>query len=94
MKLTILFPKKIYSGEHVCKATKEVSLNNKRFEESTKKPSLAFGRRIDLIFSGGDVELSAGKWKKEGAAASQGLNQQTKNVRVNKVLLTKLLSVT
>lgn len=64
---------------------------NKRFEESTKKPSQAFGRRINVILAGGGVELSAGEWKKERASLSLSLQQQTKNVHVNKVLLTKLL---
>lgn len=74
----------------MCTASKEVVQDNQRFEP-TKKISHAFGRRIDMIISDGKVEFLGGEWKKEGASMALGLSQQTKNVRIIKDLLTKLL---
>ncbi|KAG0186017.1 hypothetical protein DFQ28_008443 [Apophysomyces sp. BC1034] len=77
----------INDGEHVCKASKAIADRNKRFD-STKKNSTTFGRRIDLMLTSKGIEFSTNEWKRNKVSLSTSLKQQSKNIRLNKGILT------
>ena len=52
------------------------------------------GRKIDLMIKSSGVQLSTSEWKKKkGVDKTTGKEQQVKNVRENKAILEKLLSL-
>ncbi|KAG2227070.1 hypothetical protein INT45_003800 [Circinella minor] len=79
----------IDSGEQVCKASTDIVKLNKRFggNPNNIKP---FGRKIDLIIAGQDIQLSTNEWKKHNVATSTVVRQQSKNIRMNKAILSSL----
>ncbi|KAF7722030.1 hypothetical protein EC973_003752 [Apophysomyces ossiformis] len=81
----------IDDGERVCQASKDIANRNMRFNGG-KKQLNAFGRRIDLILASSGVEFSTSEWKRDNVTLSTALKQQCKNVRMNKAILTNLLS--
>ncbi|KAI8989351.1 hypothetical protein BDB01DRAFT_718389, partial [Pilobolus umbonatus] len=52
-----------------------------------------FGRRIDLIIATKDIELSTSEWKRKKSPAAKCLQQQAKNIRVNKAILRYFLDL-
>ncbi|KAI7904361.1 uncharacterized protein BX663DRAFT_340006 [Cokeromyces recurvatus] len=75
-------------GEITCEATKIIAKEQAKIFSNTIRLSRSFGRRIDLILSAKEIELSANEWKKEKTVITQSLKQQNKNLRVNKAILT------
>ncbi|KAF7722249.1 hypothetical protein EC973_003499 [Apophysomyces ossiformis] len=90
--MCIAFDKFVCSGETTCKASKTIMKKHERLFDS-KSSSNAFGRRIDLILSSRDVELSTSEWKKATVPVKVSIKQQGKNIRMNKAILTSLLDL-
>ncbi|KAI7855936.1 hypothetical protein BDC45DRAFT_80821 [Circinella umbellata] len=76
--------------EQVCEASTDIVKLNKRFggNNNNIKP---LGRKIDLIIAGQDIQLSTNEWKKHNVAASTVVRQQSKNIRMNKAILSSLM---
>ena len=89
MDILIFLYVAIDSGEQVCKAPTSIAKSNKRFggNPNTVQP---FGRKIGLIVDGHDLRLSTNEWKKHNIASSTVVRQQSKNVRMNKAILSSL----
>ncbi|KAI8637360.1 hypothetical protein BD408DRAFT_424641 [Parasitella parasitica] len=56
----------------------------------TIPPGRGFGRRIDLLLSSKNVELSTNEWKCKKVSPDQLITQQTNSIRMNKAILSKL----
>lgn len=50
-------------------------------------------RRIDLILATKDVELFMSEWKSKKSPATRCLQQQAKNIRINKAILRYFLDL-
>ncbi|KAG2217763.1 hypothetical protein INT45_000383 [Circinella minor] len=78
-------------GEQVCQASKEIIKNNKRFGIFKNNDKVeSYGRKIDLIVAGKVLQLSTNEWKKSDCTDRVALKQQSKNVRMNKAVITSL----
>ncbi len=80
-------------GEPVCDATRKVAKNHQRLYGSTIPLNNGFGRKIDLIIATKKIELSSSEWKRKSATPRKCLQQQNKNVRVNKSILREILQL-
>ncbi|KAI8643564.1 hypothetical protein BD408DRAFT_342326, partial [Parasitella parasitica] len=77
-------------GETTCKASKIIAKNHENIYGDTIPLNRGFGRRIDLLLSSKNIELSTNEWKRKKIALEQVITQQTKNIRMNKAILSKL----
>ncbi|KAI7895015.1 uncharacterized protein EV154DRAFT_576006 [Mucor mucedo] len=74
-----------------CKASKDIAKTQEEVFGDTIPLNKGFGRRIDLLLSTHNLELSTNEWKrKKKVSPEQCLIQQTKNIRMNKAILSKL----
>ncbi|CEP09524.1 hypothetical protein [Parasitella parasitica] len=80
----------IVDGETTCKASKTVAKNHENIYGDTIPLNRGFGRRIDLLLSSKNIELSTNEWKRKKIALEQLITQQTKNIRMNKAILSEL----
>ncbi|KAF1804088.1 hypothetical protein FB192DRAFT_1277050 [Mucor lusitanicus] len=81
-------------GETTCKASKSIAKDYEAIYGNRIPLNRGFGRRIDLLLSAREVELSTNEWKCYGVVGcEQCLTQQTKNIRMNKAILSKLLEL-
>ncbi|KAI7890283.1 uncharacterized protein EV154DRAFT_552325 [Mucor mucedo] len=78
-------------GESTCKASKSIAKTQEKMYGSNIPLSNGFGRRIDLILATKNLELSTSEWKRVKTSPSKCLQQQSKNIRMNKAILTYLL---
>lgn len=83
----------IFDGETTCKASKSVAKIHKKVFGSSIPLNRGFGRRIDLILSAQNEELSTSEWKRLKVSSRKSLTQQAKNIRMNKAILSYLLSL-
>lgn len=83
----------ILDGERVSKASKTVAKNLEKIYNANIPLNNGFGRRIDLILATKDVELSTSEWKRKKSPAAKCLQQQAKNIRVNKAILRYFLDL-
>ncbi|KAG2209948.1 hypothetical protein INT47_003383 [Mucor saturninus] len=83
----------ILDGERVSKASKTVAKNLEKTYNSNIPLHNGFGRRIDLILATKDIELSTSEWKKKKTPAAKCLQQQAKNIRINKAILRYFLDL-
>ncbi|KAI7891906.1 uncharacterized protein EV154DRAFT_399843, partial [Mucor mucedo] len=83
----------ILDGERVSKASKTVAKNLEKTYNSSIPLHNGFGRRIDLILATKDIELSTSEWKKKKTPAAKCLQQQAKNIRINKAILRYFLDL-
>lgn len=67
----------------------DVLSSNKRFG-TTKSKLTPYGRKIDLIVAGRKIQLATNEWKKSDVSDTAVAKQQSKNVRMNKAILTSL----
>lgn len=86
-KYSIIF---IFSGETTCKASKDIAKTQEELFGDTIPLNKGFGRRIDLLLSTHNAELSTNEWKRKKVSPEQCLIQQIKNIRMNKAILSKL----
>lgn len=77
----------ILDGERVSKASKTVATNLEKTYNASIPLNNGFGRRIDLILATKGVELSTSEWKRKKSLAAKCLQQQAKNIRINKAIL-------
>ncbi|KAG1029284.1 hypothetical protein G6F43_014015 [Rhizopus delemar] len=77
----------ILDGERVSKAFKTVATNLEKIYNANIPLSNGFGRRIDLILATKGMELSTSEWKRKKSPAAKCLQQQAKNIRINKAIL-------
>ncbi|KAG1139758.1 hypothetical protein G6F37_011559 [Rhizopus arrhizus] len=77
----------ILDGERVSKASKTVATNLEKIYNANIPLNNGFGRRIDLILATKGVELSTSEWKRKKSPAAKCLQQQAKNIRINKAIL-------
>ena len=75
------------NGETTCKVSKSIS----KIRETIYGCNIPLGRRIDLILATNNLELSTGEWKHDKTSPPKCLQQQSKNSRMNKAILTYLL---
>ncbi|KAG2207297.1 hypothetical protein INT46_004393 [Mucor plumbeus] len=80
----------LIDGETTCKASKVVAKDHENIYGDTIPLNRGFGRRIDLLLSSKNIELSTNEWKRKKTAHEQLITQQTKNIRMNKAILSKL----
>ncbi|KAI9471781.1 hypothetical protein BDB00DRAFT_746945, partial [Zychaea mexicana] len=73
----------IFDGETTCKASKSIAKMHKRVFGSNIPLNKGFGRRIDLILSAQNEELSMSEWKRLKVSPRKSLIQQAKNIRMN-----------
>ncbi|KAI7895014.1 uncharacterized protein EV154DRAFT_477789 [Mucor mucedo] len=73
--------------ETTCKASKDIAKTQEELFGDTIPLNKGFGRRIDLLLSSHNVELSTNEWKRKKVSPEQCLIQQTKNIRMNKAIL-------
>ncbi|KAL9545353.1 hypothetical protein PS6_008268 [Mucor atramentarius] len=78
-------------GESTCKTSKSIAKTHEKMYDSAIPLNKGFGRRIDLILAAKNLELSTSEWKREKTSAAKCLQQQSKNIRMNKAILTNLL---
>ncbi|KAI9244092.1 hypothetical protein BY458DRAFT_426278, partial [Sporodiniella umbellata] len=83
----------ILDGERVSKASKTVAKNLEKNYNANIPLNNGFGRRIDLILATKDIELSTSEWKKKKSPAAKCLQQQAKNIRINKAILRYFLDL-
>lgn len=83
----------ILDGERVSKASKSVAKNLEKTYNASIPLSNGFGRRIDLMIASRDVELSTSEWKRSKSPAVKCLQQQAKNIRINKAILRYFLDL-
>ncbi|KAI8334210.1 hypothetical protein BC941DRAFT_482354 [Chlamydoabsidia padenii] len=83
----------ILDGETTCKASKKIAKDHKKLYKSTIPLNAGFGRRIDMILTTKNVELSTSEWKRPGTISTKCLQQQSKNIRMNKAVLSHLLAL-
>jgi hypothetical protein len=76
-------------GESTCKASKSIS----KIYGSNIPLNKGFGLRIDLILATKNIELSTSEWKWNKTPPAKCLQQQAKNIRMNKAILTSLLDL-
>jgi hypothetical protein len=82
-----------YSGETTCKASKSIAKDHENIYGNNIPLNRGFGRRIDLLLSTRNIELSTNEWKRKKVTQEQCLIQQIKNIRMNKAILSKLLEL-
>ncbi|KAI8380045.1 hypothetical protein BD560DRAFT_388260 [Blakeslea trispora] len=80
----------LVDGETTCKTSKNIAKHHEDIFGSNIPLSRGFGRRIDLLLSANNVEMSTNEWKRKSATKEQCLTQQIKNIRMNKAILSKL----
>lgn len=80
-------------GESTCKASKSIAKNLEKIYDSNIPLNNGFGRRIDLILATKNLELSTTEWKRDKTSPAKCLQQQSKNIRMNKAILTHLLGL-
>lgn len=81
-------------GEQACIESKNVrEENEKTFGSSQTLDSIRniMGRRIDLLLSSFETNISSCEWKAENVSPSVARSQESKNVRVNASILEALL---
>ncbi|KAG2220200.1 hypothetical protein INT45_005373 [Circinella minor] len=83
----------ILDGERVSKASKTVAKNLEKIYNANIPLNNGFGRRIDLILTMKDIELSISEWKRKKSPAAKYLQQQAKNIRINKAILRYFLDL-
>lgn len=83
----------ILDGERVSKASKTVAKNLEKTYNANIPLNNGFGRRIDLILATKDMELSTSERKRKKSPAAKCLQQQAKNIRVNKAILRYFLDL-
>lgn len=83
----------LYSGETTCKASKEIAKDQEVIYGSSIPLNRGFGRRIDLLLSTRDIEISTNEWKKKKVSKETCYVQQAKNIRMNKAILSKLIQL-
>ncbi|KAI8082577.1 uncharacterized protein B0P05DRAFT_537574 [Gilbertella persicaria] len=84
---------KLRSGDGVCQATKNaLALLKKEFGVQSKR---IYGRKIDLMVvdQKHKMELCSTEWKKKNVSVETLLCQQTKNLRVSKCILKKIVEL-
>lgn len=82
-----------YSGETTCKTSKSIAKCHETIFGNSIPLNRGFGRRIDLLIASRNIELSTNEWKKKIITPEQCYTQQTKNIRMNKAILTNLLEL-
>ncbi|OBZ90652.1 hypothetical protein A0J61_01301 [Choanephora cucurbitarum] len=80
-------------GESTCKASKSIAKTHEKIYDSNIPLNNGFGRRIDLILATKNLELSTSEWKRDKTSPAKCLQQQSKNIRMNKAILTHLLGL-
>ncbi|KAI9486504.1 MAG: hypothetical protein EXX96DRAFT_549303 [Benjaminiella poitrasii] len=80
-------------GESTCKASKSIAKTHEKIYGSNIPLNNGFGRRIDLILATKNLELSTSEWKRDKTSPAKCLQQQSKNIRINKAILTYLLGL-
>ncbi|KAI9478680.1 MAG: hypothetical protein EXX96DRAFT_609148 [Benjaminiella poitrasii] len=83
----------LLDGETICKASKSIAKDYEDIYGNSIPLNRGFGRRIDLILSARNIELSTNEWKRGKATQEQCLIQQAKNIRMNKAILSRLLDL-
>ncbi|SAM06017.1 hypothetical protein [Absidia glauca] len=84
---------KIKDGETTCRASKAIGKDHEKLFGATIPLNAGFGRRIDMIMSTKNVELSSSEWKRPRTPIAKCLQQQSKNIRMNKAILSYLLAL-
>lgn len=80
-------------GESICKVSKSIAKNQEKMYGSNIPLNNGFGRRIDLILGTKNLELSTSEWKRDKTSPTKCFQQQCKNIRMNKAILTHLLGL-
>ncbi|KAG2199648.1 hypothetical protein INT47_005173 [Mucor saturninus] len=83
----------LLDGETTCKASKSIAKDHENIYGNSIPLNRGFGRRIDLLLSTRNIELSTNEWKRKKVTQEQCLIQQAKNIRMNKAILSKLLEL-
>ncbi|KAI9022766.1 hypothetical protein CLU79DRAFT_143375 [Phycomyces nitens] len=83
----------LLDGETTCKASKSIAKDHENIYGNNIPLNRGFGRRIDLLLSTRNIELSTNKWKQKKVTQEQCLTQQAKNIRMNKAILSRLLEL-
>ncbi|KAI9486911.1 MAG: hypothetical protein EXX96DRAFT_551092 [Benjaminiella poitrasii] len=83
----------IRDGERVSKASKTAATNLEKNYSTNIPLNNGFGRRVDLILSSNDIELSTSEWKRKRCPVAKCLQQQAKNIRINKAILRYFLDL-
>ncbi|KAG2198819.1 hypothetical protein INT47_000735 [Mucor saturninus] len=65
----------LVDGETTCKASKVIAKNHESIYGDTIPLNRGFGRRIDLLLSSRNIELSTNEWKRKKATSEQMFNQ-------------------
>ncbi|RCH82053.1 hypothetical protein CU098_000444, partial [Rhizopus stolonifer] len=83
----------LLDGETTCKASKSIAKDHENIYGNNIPLNRGFGRRIDLLLSTRNIELSTNEWKRKKVSQEQCLIQQAENIRMNKAILSKLLEL-
>ncbi|CEP09301.1 hypothetical protein [Parasitella parasitica] len=80
-------------GESICKASESIAKVHEKLYGSTISLYSGFGRRIDLIIYTKERELSTSEWKRGQTSTLECLQQQCKNIRMNKAIPANILQL-
>ncbi|CEP11566.1 hypothetical protein [Parasitella parasitica] len=80
----------LLDGDTTCKANKSIAKDYKNIYGNYIPLK---GRRINLLLSTRNIELSTNEWKRKKVTREQCLIQQAKNIRMNKAILSRLLEL-
>ncbi|KAG1091080.1 hypothetical protein G6F42_019522 [Rhizopus arrhizus] len=83
----------LLDGETTCRASKSIAKDHENIYGNSIPLNRGFGRRIDLLLSTRNIELSTNEWKRKKVTQEQCLIQQAKNIRMNKAILSRLLEL-
>lgn len=81
-------------GEQACIESKNVREENEKAyasNETLDSTRNIMGRRIDLLLSSFETNISSCEWKAENVSPSVARSQESKNLRVNASILEALL---
>ncbi|SAM06018.1 hypothetical protein [Absidia glauca] len=84
---------KIKDVETICRASKAIGKDHEKLFGATIPLNAGFGRRIGMILSTKNVKLSSSEWKRSRTPIAKCLQQQSKNIRMNRAILPYLLAL-
>lgn len=80
-------------GKITCDASKKSAQQHQKLYENAIPLNKGFGQRIDLLLKTRGIETAANEFKKRNASKELCLAQQTKNMCLNKAILSYLLEM-
>jgi hypothetical protein len=80
-------------GQTICRSSKSIAKNHETLFGASIPLNAGFGRRIDMILAAKNEELSCSEWKRPRTTITKYLQQQSKNIRMNKAVRSHLLAL-